>query len=100
MPPVSTQTMPPSEHLGQSRLVVIIISLVIIAAILAIIFIIYLQPGKKIGIIQPINNVLTAQAKAQDINEMQSVVQSKPAIGPTEKAALIRAMSAKLQSNK
>ena len=74
--------MPPSEHLGQSRLVVTIISLVIIAAILAIIFI-YLQPGKKIGIIQPINNVLTAQAKAQDINEMQSVVQSKPAIGPT-----------------
>ena len=46
------------------------------------------------------NNVLSADVKAQYINQMQAVVESQPAIPPDQKAALIQAMSAKLKINK
>jgi hypothetical protein len=96
MPPAFAQTMPPAEHLNQSRLTTTIIALIAVACILAAVFI-YLQTGQRI---QPISNVLSAEAKAQYINEMQSIVESQPAIPPDQKAALIQAMSSKLQNKK
>ena len=97
MPSVFAQTMPPAEHFNQSRLTVTIIALIAVACVLAAVFI-YLQSGQKIQ--QPIptnNNVLSAEAKAQYINDMQAVVQSQPAIPANQKAALIQAMSSNLQ---
>jgi hypothetical protein len=96
MPSAISQTMPPAQHFSQSRLTMTIIALIAVAFVLAAVFI-YLQTGQKI---QPLNNVLTAQAKAEYINEMQAVVQSQPAIPADQKTALIQAMSAKLKNNK
>ena len=96
MPSAFAQTMPPTEHFSQSRLTATIIALIALAFVLAAVFI-YLQSGQKV---QPFGNVLTAQAKAQYINEMQAVVQSQPAIPADQKAALIQAMSEKLKVNK
>jgi hypothetical protein len=96
MPPTLAQTMPPTEHFSQSRLTATIVALIAVAFVLAAVFI-YLQSGQRI---QPFENVLTAQAKAQYINEMQAVVQSQPAIPADQKAALIQAMSEKLKANK
>ena len=96
MPSAFAQTMPPTEHFNQSRLTVTIIALIAVACVLAVVFI-YIQSGQKI---QPISNVLSAEAKAQYINEMQAVVESQPAIPPDQKSALIQAMSTKLQNNK
>jgi cytochrome c-type biogenesis protein CcmH/NrfG len=96
MPSAFAQTMPPTEHFSQSRLTATIVALVAVAFVLAAVFI-YLQNGQKV---QPFGNVLTAEAKAQYINEMQAVVQSQPAIPADQKAALIAAMSEKLKVNK
>jgi flagellar basal body-associated protein FliL len=96
MPSAFAQTMPPTEHFSQSRLTATIIALIAVAFVLAAVFI-YLQNGQKV---QPFGNVLTAEAKAQYINEMQAVVQSQPAIPADQKAALIQAMSEKLKVNK
>ena len=93
MPPATAQTMPPVHHFSQSRLTTTIIALVALAFVLAAVFI-YLESGQRI---QPPENVLTAQAKAQYIQEMQAVVASQPALAPQEKASLIQAMSAKLK---
>jgi uncharacterized membrane protein YvbJ len=46
MPSAFAQTMPPTEHSGQSRLLITIIALIAIACILAVVFI-YLQNGQK-----------------------------------------------------
>ena len=97
MPSAFAQTMPPTEHFNQSRLTVTIIALIAVACVLVAVFI-YIQSGQKIQ--QPIptnNNVLSAEAKAQYINEMQAVVESQPALAPDQKAALIQAMSSNLQ---
>jgi hypothetical protein len=96
MPSAFAQTMPPAEHFSQSRLTATIVALIATACVLAAVFV-YLQSGQRI---QPLENVLTAQAKAQYINEMQAVVQSQPAIPADQKAALIAAMSEKLKANK
>jgi hypothetical protein len=90
----------PSEavHIGDqpsSRLTATIIALIAVACVLAAVFI-YLQTGQRV---EPLNNVLTAEAKAQYVSEMQAVVQSQPAIPADQKAALIQAMAAKLQAN-
>jgi len=96
MPSAFTQTMPPAEHFNQSRLTATIIALIAAACVLAAVFI-YLQGGQKI---QPLSNVLSAEAKAQYINEMQAAVQSQTAISADQKAALIQAMLIKLQIKK
>ncbi|MDR3558428.1 MAG: hypothetical protein P4L61_02755 [Candidatus Pacebacteria bacterium] len=81
----SAQNLPP---VLQSRLTATIIALIAVACLLAAVFI-YLQTGQKI---QPINNVLSAEAKAQYIKEMQAIIESQPAISSTQKASIVSQM--------
>ena len=91
MSSTSTQTLPP---IMQSRLTATIVALVAVACLLAAVFI-YLQTGQKV---QPINNVLSADAKAQYIKEMQAVVESQPSISPDQKAAIVSQMQAAVKA--
>jgi len=88
--------MSPVDHFGKSRFSITIISLVALALILAAVFV-WLESGQKVEV--P-STVLTAQAKAQYVREMEQVVQNQPALPADQKAALIEAMSAKLQAKK
>ena len=91
------QNMPsPVEHFGRSRLLAVIVGLTALCFILAAVFV-YIQREQKV---QLPSNVLSAEAKAQYINEMQAVVESQPVIPPDQKVALIQALSTKLQNNK
>jgi len=85
-----------NKHLDKSRLIATIVFLVILALILAAVFV-WLESGQKVEV--P-STVLTAQAKAQYVREMEQVVQNQPALPADQKAALIEAMSAKLQAKK
>ena len=90
------QIMSPVDHFGKSRFSITFISLVALALILAAVFV-WLESGQKVEV--P-STVLTAQAKAQYVREMEQVVQNQPALPADQKAALIEAMSAKLQAKK
>jgi flagellar basal body-associated protein FliL len=84
----------PVEHFGKSRLLAVIIGLIALCFILAAVFI-YIQRGQKV---QLPSNALSAEAKAQYINEMQAAVESQPALAPANESALIKQMQAIIQS--
>ena len=94
MPPVSTQTIPP---IMRSRHTAPIVALIAVVCILSAVFI-YLRTGEHLKTgekkILPINNALSAEAKAQYAQETQVIVASQPAVSPSQKAAIVSQMQA------
>lgn len=93
----AAQAVPPSEPFEKSRLTMTIFALVAIAFVLAGIFV-YLEKSQGQNV-APTNNVLTAQAKAQYVSEMQAAVQQRPPLTLEQKTALMQSMSAQLKNN-
>jgi hypothetical protein len=91
---MATQTIPPLRDSGHSRLMATIITLVVLALVLAGIFA-YLENSQT-----NLPVVLTPAAKAEMVQRMQSVIQLQADIPAAQKTSLIEAMKAKLQAGK